>query len=58
MIHPARQDFLQKEHRGFGVKEFCNAYRTTKMYENLQILREQDVKGVGGAKLQSVLRRN
>jgi hypothetical protein len=29
MIHPARKDTLAREFGGFGVKEFCAAYRTT-----------------------------
>ena len=54
MIHPARQDFLKKEYRGFGEREFCAAYRTTKTYENLQITRKQDVAGVGGSRIYRV----
>lgn len=54
MIHPARQDTLVKEFRGFGVKEFCTAYRTTKTYEILQITRLQDVGGVEGSRIYRV----
>lgn len=54
MIHPARQDTLAKEFRGFGGKEFCAAYRTTKTYENLQITRQQDIVGIEGSKVYRV----
>ena len=54
MIHPARQDTLAKEYRGFGVKEFCAAYRTTKTYENLQIMRDEGATGVGDSRIYRV----
>jgi len=54
LIHPARQDTLAKEYRGFGVKQFCTTYRTTKTYENLQITKKQDVEGVGGNRIYRV----
>lgn len=54
LVHAARKDTLAKDFRGFGLEQFCKAYQTTRTYENMQILRRQDVSGVGGARLYRV----
>ena len=54
LIHPARKDILEKEGRGFGVVQFCNAYRTTNTYENLQITKSKDTAGIPGSRIYRV----